>query len=109
MTTMRLFVGNNSGPQHLAAALGVPTISVQSGVVSAREWGPVGPMAVALQRDMTCAPCYLDKASLCPRGLACLTGLRPGDVFAVAEKMLAPEMRGRTDRRREGAAISQDA
>jgi ADP-heptose:LPS heptosyltransferase/GT2 family glycosyltransferase len=93
LSTMRLFVGNNSGPQHLAAALGVPTIGVQSGVVSAREWGPVGPMAVALQRDMSCSPCYLDKASLCPRGLACLTGLRPGDVFAMCERMLAPDMR----------------
>ena len=109
MTTMRLFVGNNSGPQHLAAALGVPTISVQSGVVSAREWGPVGPVAVALQRDMSCAPCYLEKVSQCPRGLACLTGLRPGDVFALCEKMLAPEMRGQAATRREAAAFSQDA
>jgi ADP-heptose:LPS heptosyltransferase/GT2 family glycosyltransferase len=94
VSTMRLFVGNNSGPQHIAAALGVPTVNVHTGVVSAREWGPVGPMAVALQRDMSCSPCYLDKASLCPRGLACLTGLPPGDVFAVCERMLAPQMRG---------------
>ncbi len=109
MTTMRLFVGNNSGPQHLAATLGVPTISVHSGVVSAFEWGPVGPLAVALQRDMSCAPCYLDKASLCPRGLACLTGLRPGEVFALCEKMLAPELRGRSSTRREAAVVSIDA
>ncbi len=94
VATMRLFVGNNSGPQHIAAAMGVPTVNVHTGIVSAREWGPVGPMAVALQRDMSCAPCYLEKASLCPRGLACLTGLPPGDVFAACERMLAPQMRG---------------
>ena len=94
VTTMSLFVGNNSGPQHIAAALGVPTVNVHTGIVSAREWGPVGPMAVALQRDMSCSPCYLEKASLCPRGLACLTGLSPGDVYAACERMLAPRMRG---------------
>jgi ADP-heptose:LPS heptosyltransferase/GT2 family glycosyltransferase len=105
VTTMRLFVGNNSGPQHIAAALGVPTVNVHTGIVSAREWGPVGPMAVALQRDMSCSPCYLEKASLCPRGLACLTGLPPGDVFAACERMLAPQMRGELASRRGTAAI----
>ena len=34
-----LFVGNDSGPKHLAASLGVPTVGVHSGVVDAREWG----------------------------------------------------------------------
>ena len=63
MRAMRLFIGNNSGPHHIAAALGVPTVGVHSGVVSAREWGPMGPMAVAVQREMSCGPCYLEKAS----------------------------------------------
>ena len=88
-----LFVGNNSGPHHLAAALGTPTIGVHSGVVSAREWGPVGPMAAAVQREMSCGPCYLAKASDCPRGLACLHGLRPAEVFRVCEQMLGAKLR----------------
>ncbi|MGH7052966.1 MAG: glycosyltransferase family 9 protein, partial [Stellaceae bacterium] len=84
-----LFVGNNSGPHHLAAGLGVPTIGIHSGLVDAREWGPVGPHAIALQRDMECGPCYLPSPDHCPRALACLTGLRPGDVHRACRKLLA--------------------
>lgn len=93
MGAMKLFVGNNSGPHHIAAALGVPTIGVHSGVVSVREWGPLGPMAAAVQREMSCGPCYLSKPSLCPRGLACLHGLRPADVFRLCEQMLGAGLR----------------
>jgi ADP-heptose:LPS heptosyltransferase/GT2 family glycosyltransferase len=93
LSALRLFVGNNSGPHHMAAALGVPTVGVHSGVVSAREWGPLGPMAVAVQREMSCGPCYLDKPSACGRGLACLHDLRPGEVFRVCEQMLGSALR----------------
>ncbi|MDE3177314.1 MAG: glycosyltransferase [Pseudomonadota bacterium] len=93
MRAMRLFVGNNSGPHHIAAAMGTPTVGVHSGVVSAREWGPLGPMAIAVQREMTCGPCYIDKPALCPRGLACLQGLRPGAVFRICEQMLGATSR----------------
>ena len=95
LRAVRLFVGNNSGPHHIAAAVGTPTVGVHSGVVSAREWGPLGPMAVAVQREMSCGPCYLDKPARCPRGLACLQGLRPADVFRVCEQMLGPGLRYR--------------
>ncbi len=84
-----LFVGNNSGPQHLAASLGVPTVGVHSAVVDAVEWAPLGAQAVAVQRRMVCGPCYLEFASECPRNLACLTGLRPAEVFSVCRTLLA--------------------
>ncbi|HTT81597.1 MAG TPA: glycosyltransferase family 9 protein, partial [Stellaceae bacterium] len=84
-----LFVGNNSGPHHLAAGLGVPTVGIHSGTVDAREWGPVGPNAVAVRRNMACSPCYLADAAQCRRGVACLTELRPSDVYTVCERVLA--------------------
>jgi ADP-heptose:LPS heptosyltransferase len=84
-----LYVGNDSGPKHIAAAVGVPTIGIHSGVVDAMEWGPLGPRTVALRRDMTCSPCYLADAADCPRGLACLTLLEPTHVHRAAETMLA--------------------
>jgi ADP-heptose:LPS heptosyltransferase/GT2 family glycosyltransferase len=83
-----MFVGNNSGPQHIAAALGLPTIGIHSGVVDAAEWAPLGPQAMALRRNMICSPCYLEFASDCPRDLACLTGLSPRDVFAACRRLL---------------------
>ena len=84
-----LFVGNNSGPQHIAAALGVATVGIHSGVVDAREWGPKGIHAVAVQRAMICGPCYLSKREDCSRELACLRGLLPADVLQVCRRLLA--------------------
>jgi len=88
MRACALFVGNNSGPQHLAASLGVPAIGIHSGVVDAAEWAPLGSQAMAIRRRMVCSPCYLEFASDCPRGLACLTGLQPREVFAQCRRLL---------------------
>ena len=84
-----LYVGNDSGPKHIAAALGVPTVGIHSGTVDAGEWGPLGPAAIAIRRAMTCSPCYLALAADCHRGLACLTGLTVGDVYEACRRMLA--------------------
>jgi ADP-heptose:LPS heptosyltransferase/GT2 family glycosyltransferase len=84
-----VFIGNNSGIHHIAAALGVPTVGIHSGVVDAREWGALGPSSVAIRRDVLCSPCYIEFADSCPRKLACLTTLGPGDVFKLCTKMMA--------------------
>ncbi len=83
-----LYIGNDSGPKHIAAAMGLPTIGIHSGVVDAAEWGPVGERAVAVQRNMTCSPCYLAVAADCPRELACLHGLEVTHVHNLAETLL---------------------
>jgi ADP-heptose:LPS heptosyltransferase/GT2 family glycosyltransferase len=83
-----LFVGNNSGPKHLAAGLGVPTVAVHSGVVASEEWGPLGPDAVAIRRDMSCSPCYRGKMIDCHRSAACLTQISPGEVFNLCRRFL---------------------
>jgi O-antigen biosynthesis protein len=87
-----LYVGNNSGPKHIASALGVPTIGIHSGVVDAIEWGPIGKRAVALRRNMTCSPCYLARMEDCPRNYACMRGLEPIAVQEVSEIFLARQV-----------------
>jgi hypothetical protein len=84
-----LFIGGNSGPKHIAAASGVPTIGIHSGVVDPGEWGPIGERTVALYRDMSCAPCFLAKPEHCPRGLACVEMLDPPLVHKMAQMFLA--------------------
>jgi ADP-heptose:LPS heptosyltransferase len=83
-----LFVGNDSGPKHIAAAIGVPTIGIHSGAVDAGEWGAVGARALTISRETVCSPCYLSKLSSCHRNQACLTGIGVGDVFAACQRML---------------------
>jgi ADP-heptose:LPS heptosyltransferase/GT2 family glycosyltransferase len=84
-----LYVGNDSGPKHIAAALGVPTLAIHSGTVDPVEWGPLGAAAVAVRRAMTCSPCYLAYAADCHRALACLRGIRVADVWPRARRLLA--------------------
>ena len=84
-----LFVGNDSGPKHMAAALGVPTLGIHSAVVDASEWAPLGAAAMALERHVACSPCYLAYAIECPRARACLTGLKPRDALAACRRLLA--------------------
>ncbi|MGL1321194.1 glycosyltransferase family 9 protein, partial [Vibrio parahaemolyticus] len=43
-----LFIGNDSGPKHIAASLGVPSIGIHSGVIDAVEWAPMGAASAAL-------------------------------------------------------------
>ncbi|MBP8300392.1 MAG: glycosyltransferase family 9 protein [Planctomycetes bacterium] len=47
----RWFVGNDSGPSHLAAMLGVPTV-VLFGPTDARVWAPVGPHVRVLEAPL---------------------------------------------------------
>jgi hypothetical protein len=73
----------------MAASLGVPTLGIHSAVVDAEEWAPLGAAAFALEKRVVCSPCYLAYASECPRGLACLTGLKPKDALVACQRLLA--------------------
>jgi ADP-heptose:LPS heptosyltransferase/GT2 family glycosyltransferase len=88
IATCALFIGNDSGPKHIAAGLGVPTIGIHSGIVDSREWGPIGELAIGIDRDMNCSPCYRSKLEDCHRSLACLRQILPGDVYKACERML---------------------
>src|SRR5437868_2232828 len=83
-----LFLGNDSGPKHIAAGLGVPTVGVHSGTVDVREWGPIGVNAVAVAREMVCSPCYLSNPEDCRRGLACLHQLSSETVYDACQRLL---------------------
>jgi ADP-heptose:LPS heptosyltransferase len=66
-----LYVGNDTGAMHLAAAVGTPCVAIFAAREPAASWHPYGDAHVVLRRDVPCANCYL---SDCTReGLRCLT------------------------------------
>jgi ADP-heptose:LPS heptosyltransferase len=72
------FIGNLSGPAHLAAALGTPTFTLMSGHSLPAEWAPRGDSRI-VRADVPCAPCH---QRTCPvYGLACLRELTPARVL----------------------------
>lgn len=88
----RLFVGNDSGVMHLAAAVGVPTVGV-FGLTNHRAWGPYPPSEHRVVRlDLPCSPCCYRGQSLgTPEGCpprTCLENLEPGLVAAAARDLI---------------------
>lgn len=51
-----LFLGCDSGPMHLAAAVGTPVLAV-FGPSSPVRWGPMSPRTAAVRADLPCSPC----------------------------------------------------
>jgi heptosyltransferase-3 len=102
-------VSNDSGPMHIAAAMGAPTLGL-FGPETPVMYGPIGLRARALYRPPPCSPCinvHDNKLSSCIWGEAqCLVGLSVDEVHEAAlaladdrgfELDRAPRRQPRTD------------
>jgi ADP-heptose:LPS heptosyltransferase len=77
----------NTGPAHLAAAVGTPVASLFAPTVPAVRWRPWGVPHELLGRDVPCAGC---RARRCPvPGHPCLSPVEPAEVADAIER-LAP-------------------
>ncbi len=82
----RLVLSNDTGPRHMAVALGRPVVVVM---------GPTNPRHTALhlerqrvlRRDLPCSPCQLKR---CPIDHRCMIGLSPDSVVSAARDLLEP-------------------
>jgi ADP-heptose:LPS heptosyltransferase len=83
-----LVVGN-TGPAHLAAAVGTPVVSLFAPVVPATRWAPYGvPAAVLGDQD---AACRGTRARDCPvPGHPCLTGVDAAAVADAVDRLAGP-------------------
>ena len=90
----RLFVGNDSGPMHLAAALGVPTIGIfgPGRTTNTAPVGGRGPLRL-VARDYPCAPCRQAFFRECPPAPSgkpfCLEEIGAEEVTTAAIDLLA--------------------
>ncbi len=81
----RIFVGTDCGPRHLAASLGVPTVTL-FGPTDPVGWNPAGPVHVSVRTGAECSPCDLAD---CPvPGHPCMVDLTPGLVLEAVERVL---------------------
>lgn len=56
----RLFVGSDSGPAHVAAAFGIPTVAI-FGSSNSRIWGPWRTVSAVVETAWDCKPCKGDR------------------------------------------------
>jgi heptosyltransferase-2 len=77
-----VLVTNDSGPMHLAAALGVRTVAL-FGPTDPRRTAPAGAGHAVLHRDLWCSPCFKRRCPLVYHG--CLRGIEVGAVAAAVQ------------------------
>lgn len=82
-----LLIANDSGPVHLATAVGTPVLAL-FGPTSPLRWGPPLPSR-SLSLELACSPCSNHGEALCPLGHhRCLRELAPAHVVTAAEELL---------------------
>lgn len=80
-----LFLTNDTGPMHIAAAFGVPVVAV-FGPTDWRTTAPFGTGHALVRRPVDCSPCLLRE---CPIDHRCMTRVTVDEVFAAAVERLS--------------------
>jgi HAD superfamily hydrolase (TIGR01662 family) len=79
-------VSGNTGPAHLAAAVGTPVVSLFAPTVPFGQWGPYQVPTVRLGEQL--AACRDTRAVQCPvAGHPCLSRIDPADVVAAVDAL----------------------
>ncbi|MBM2841162.1 MAG: rane protein of unknown function, partial [Bacteroidetes bacterium] len=90
ITHCSLFIGNDAGPIHIAAAVGTPTIGL-FGPGEENIWFPYSSDEghIALRKDVPCHPCHLDFCNREGDGyMECMKLLTVSEVFEAAERII---------------------
>jgi heptosyltransferase-2 len=88
LSRCRVFVSNDSGPIHVAVAVGTPIVAIfgrKDPGLSPKRWGPLGKNDIVLHKDVGCERCL---AHNCDRDFECLKAISVGEVVGAAEKIL---------------------
>lgn len=80
-----LVVGGDTGPVHIAAAVGTPTVSLYR-VTDARRNGPRGDRHIRLQAPLECSPCLRKN---CERDAECGRSISVEEVFGAMGRQLS--------------------
>lgn len=84
-----LFIGNDGGAMHIAAAMGTPVVAL-FGPTYPRRWGPRGGPAHVIYKGLDCRACY---HPTCLRGDdSCMQQITVDEVFEAASRMLERTM-----------------
>ena len=86
LSQCHLFIGNDSGAMHVAAAVGLPVVAV-FGPTDPFGTAPVTPRLSVVQQKPYCSPCFLRR---CPTDHRCMTAITADMVEAAAKPWLSP-------------------
>ncbi|MEI7904052.1 MAG: lipopolysaccharide heptosyltransferase II [Candidatus Firestonebacteria bacterium] len=87
MKRCNLFISNDTGPMHMAAALNLPLIAI-FGSTDPGWTGPLGKNSKVIYRGLTCSPCFDRTCGRKKNKYECLTDISPEEVFKLSEVLL---------------------
>jgi ADP-heptose:LPS heptosyltransferase len=82
-----VFVGNDTGPKHMAALRAAPVVSIHMGAVPWQEWGQDG-SGFIVTRQAPCYGCGIEDVAECGKGLPCLVDITVDEVFGAVQRVL---------------------
>jgi len=85
LSQCHLFIGNDSGAMHVAAAVSLPVVAV-FGPTDPFGTAPVTPRCSVLQEKPYCSPCFLRR---CPTDHRCMTRVTPDAVEAATRQWIS--------------------
>ena len=89
----RLFIGNDSGTGHLAAAVGTPVVSIFGPTEPSQGYSPIGPDVRTVGLELDCRPCHHTGPRSCPQGHhRCMNDLALTTVLDAVDGALAGDL-----------------
>lgn len=85
LSRCQLFIGNDSGAMHVAAAVGLPIVAV-FGPTDPFGTAPVTPRCTIVQQRPYCSPCFLRR---CPTDHRCMTSVTAEAVESAAKPWIS--------------------
>lgn len=81
-----VYIGNDSGPKHLASLRGVPVVSIHSARINWSEWGQEH-TGVIITRKLPCAGCSIyHDVDNCGKDFVCITAIRLDEVYTAVRR-----------------------
>lgn len=81
-----LYIGNDTGPMHIAASVGTRCITIMTARQPARLWHPYGEHNIVLRKSVPCQNCYLSQCVTLNR--RCLLDITAEEVWMACRRAL---------------------
>lgn len=87
----RVFITNDSGPMHIAAAMDIPIVAIFGPTVKQLGFFPYSKKAVVIEKNLPCRPCGKHGPNKCPKKhFDCMNKITVGEVFDAVKKQYEP-------------------
>ncbi|HAX61309.1 MAG TPA: lipopolysaccharide heptosyltransferase II [Elusimicrobia bacterium] len=84
----RVFITNDSGPMHIAAAMNIPVVAIFGPTVKEFGFYPYTKRSIVIEKNLPCRPCGKHGPNKCPqKHFNCMNKITVDEVFSTVKKL----------------------